>query len=232
MLDCGIRIKAVDAANHLVDGAETKLGHQLACFFGDHKQVIDYVFGFACKLLAQLRILRSDPHRTSVEMTLTHHDAAERDQRRGRKTKLFGAQHRGNHHVAARLQTAVSLQHHAATQVVEHQGLVRLGDTKFPRQAGVLDARERRSTRTTAISGNEDVVGKAFGHTGSDCAHANFGDELDAHACGAVGVFQIVDQLFEIFDRINIVVRWRTDQTNTRSRVTNAGNVFIDLAAG
>ena len=41
----------------------------------------------------------------------------------------------------------VGLQHDAAAQVVQHQRLMRLGDAQFPRQARVLDARQRRRAR-------------------------------------------------------------------------------------
>ena len=71
-------------------------------------------------------------------MTLAHHDAADCNQRPCGEAVLLRAQQRGNHHVAAGLQPAVRLQHHAAAQVVHHQRLVCLGNTEL-RQAGVLD---------------------------------------------------------------------------------------------
>ena len=37
---------------------------------------------------------------------------------------------------------------------------------------------------------------------------------------------EIVDQLCQIFDRINIMVRWRRNQTNTRHRETQLGDIF------
>ena len=95
-------------------------------------------------------------------------------ERRRREAELFGAEHRGDHHVAAGLEAAVGLQHHAAAQVVHHQRLVRFGDAQLPRQAGVLDARERRSARAAAVAGDQDVVGVALGHAGGDRADADF----------------------------------------------------------
>ena len=150
MLDRGVRFQAIDAADHLVDRAEAELGHDLPGVLGDHEQVIDDVLRLAGELLAQHRVLRGDADRAGVEMALPHHDAAERDQRRGGEAEFLGAEHRGDHHVAARLEAAVGLQHHAAAQVVQHQRLVRFGDAQFPRQAGVLDARERRGAGAAA----------------------------------------------------------------------------------
>ena len=130
------------------------------------------------------------------------------------------------------LEAAVGLQHDAAAQVVEHQRLVRFGDAQFPRQAGVLDARERRSAGAARVAGNENVIGKALGHAGRDRADADFRHELHAHARRRIAVLQIVDQLLEILDRINVVMRRRADEADAGRRVANAGDVGVDLAAG
>ena len=75
-----------------------------ASFLGHHEEVVDDVLRLAGELLAQHRILRRDADRAGVEMTLPHHDAAERDQRRGREAELLGAEQRGDHDVAAGLE--------------------------------------------------------------------------------------------------------------------------------
>ena len=78
----------------------------------------------------------------------------------------------------------------AAAQVVQHQRLVRFGDAEFPRQAGVLDARERRSAGAAGVAGNEDVIGVALGHAGGDRADADFGDQLHADARRGIAFFR------------------------------------------
>ena len=82
------------------------------------------------------------------------------------------------------------------------------------------------------VAGNEDVVGKALGHAGRDRADADFRDQLHAHAGRGIAVLQVVDQLLEILDRIDVVVRRRADEADARRRVANAGDVVVDLAAG
>ena len=203
-----------------------------AGIFGDHEQIVDDVLRRAGELLAQLGVLRGDADRAGVEVTLPHHDAAERHERRGGEAELFGTEDRGDHDVAAGLEAAVGLQDHAAAQVVEHQRLMRFGDAEFPRQAGVLDAGERRSARAAAVAGDQDVVGKTLGHAGRDRADAHFRDELHAHAGRGVAVLQIVDQLLEILDRVDVVMRRRADEADAGRRIANAGDVVVDLAAG
>ena len=140
-------IDPVDAAHHLVDGAEAQLGHVLPHLLGDEEEEVDDVLGLALEARAQHRVLGGDADRAGIQVALAHHDAAHRDQRRGGKAELLGAEQRGDHHVAAGLQLAVGLDFDASAQVVQQQHLLCLGKAKLPGQARVLDRTERRSAR-------------------------------------------------------------------------------------
>ena len=87
-----VLVEEVGLADHLVEGAEAHRGHQLAHFLGDEEEVVDHVLRQALEALAQHRVLRRDADRAGVEMALAHHDAAGRDQRRGREAVLVGAE--------------------------------------------------------------------------------------------------------------------------------------------
>ena len=138
--------------------------------------------GWPGELLAQLRILRRDAHRTGVQMALAHHDAAHRDQRRGREAEFLGAQQRGDRHIAAGLQLAVGLHADAAAQIVHHQDLLRFGQAEFPRDARMLDRGERRCARAAVIAADQHHVGMRLGHARGDRAHAHFGHQLHRNA--------------------------------------------------
>ena len=64
----------------------------------------------------------------------------------------------------------------------------------------------------------------AFGlaDAGGDCSDTDFGDQLDVDACCRVGVLQIVDQLLEVFDRIDVVMRRWTDQSRRPASSTGS----------
>jgi hypothetical protein len=109
--------------------------------------------------------------------------------------------------VAPGLQLAVGLDDDAAAQVVQHQHLVRLGQPQLPRDAGVLDAGERRRARAAVVAADQDQVGVRLGDAAGDRADADLGDQLDADARARVGVLEVVDQLRQILDRIDVVVR-------------------------
>ena len=91
--------------------------------------------GCAGEALAQHRVLGGDPDRAGVEVALAHHDAAGRDQRRGRKAELVGAEQRADHDVAAGADAAVDLHGDAAAQPVGDERLVGFGEPDLPRRA-------------------------------------------------------------------------------------------------
>jgi hypothetical protein len=152
-------IEHLHLPDHFIESAESERGHQLPHFFGNKEKVIDDVLGLAFEALAQHRILSGDAHRASIEVALAHHDAAGRDQRRGREAKLVCAQQRANRHVPAGADTAVHLNRDAATQAVDDQRLMRLGEADFPRAARMLDRGQRACARATLEASDRDVIG-------------------------------------------------------------------------
>ncbi len=134
--------------------------------------------------------------------------------------------------VAAGLQLAVRLHGDAAAQVVEHQRLMRLGEPELPRQARVLDRGLRRGAGAAVVSADQHHVGVRLGDAGGDRADADLGDQLHADAGVAVAVLQVVDQLRQILDGVDVVVRRRRDQPDSGGRVPGLGDPRIDLGAG
>ena len=206
-------------------------GHQLAHFLGDEEEEIDDMLGQADEALAQLRVLRRDADRTGVEMAFAHHDAAGGDERRRGETELVGAQQGADHNVAAGAQAAVDLHGDARAQAVQHQRLMRFGEADFPRAAGVFDRGQGRGARAALEARDRHMVGAALGDAGGDRADADFRDELHRHVGARVDVLEVEDQLRQILDRINVVMRRRRDQSDARRRVAHLGDDRVDLVA-
>ena len=225
------RVEQVDPADQLVEGADAELRHDRARFLGDEEEEVDDVLGSTLELGAQHRVLRRHPHRAGVEVALAHHDAAFGDQRRGREAELVGAEQRADDDIAAGLHLAVGLDADPAAQAVQHQRLLRLGEAELPWRAGVLDRAPRRRAGAAVVAGDDDVVGLRLGDAGGDRADADLGDQLDTDARALVGVLQVVDQLRQVLDRIDVVVRRRRDQADSRHRVAQAADVLAHLAA-
>ena len=166
----------------------------------------------AVELLAQLWILGGNPDRAGVLVADTGHNAAFGDHCAGAKTIFVSPQHGGDHHIAARGETAVSAQGDTCAQPIGQQGLVGLSQPDLPRQAGIFDAAERAGPRTAIVPANVNHIGIPFDHTGSNRANANLGDQFYTHLGRWVDRLQVEDQLGEIFNAVDIVVGRRADQ--------------------
>ena len=232
VLDHLALVEHLHLADHLVEAAIAHRRHQLAHFFGDEEEVVDDVLGLAGEARAQHRVLRRDADRAGVEMALAHHDAAGRDQRRGAEAELVGAEQRADHHVAAGADAAVDLHGDAAAQPVGDQRLVRFGKADFPGRAGVLERGEGARAGAAFEARDGDVVGHRLRHAGGDRADADFGDELHRDVARRVDVLQVEDELRQVLDRIDVVVRRRRDQADARRRVAHLGDGLVDLVAG
>ena len=70
-----------------------------------------------------------------------------------------------------------------------------------------------------------DVIGVRLHDAGGDRANADLGHELHADPRRRVRVLQVVNQLREVLDRIDVVMRRRADQADAGRRVADAGDV-------
>ena len=165
-------------------------------------------------------------------MALAHHDAAARDERRRREPELVGAEQRGERDVAPRLELPVRLEAHPRAQVVQDEHLVGLGEPELPRRARVLDRRKRRGAGAAVVTGDGDGVGVGLGHARRDRPHPRLAHELDAHAALGVDALQVVDELRQVLDRVDVVVRRRRDERHAGHGVTDSRDLVVDLVPG
>ena len=154
------------------------------------------------------------------------------DQRRGGEAELLGAEQGGDDDVAAGLELAVGLHDDPVAQPVEQQRLLGLGQAELPRAAGVLERGQRRRAGAAVVAGDQDDVGVRLGDAGRDRADADLGDQLDVDPRLRVGVLEVVDQLREVLDRVDVVVRRRGDQADARRGVPGLRHPRVDLVAG
>ena len=144
-----------------------------------------------------------------VLMAFAHHDAALGNQGGGGEAEFIGAQKRPDHHIAARAHAAVDLHRDAAPEPVEDQRLVGFGQAQFPERAGVHDRGQRAGAGAAFVAGNGDVIGVRLRHAGGDGADADFGHQLDGYAGLGVDVLEVVDELRQVLDGIDVMVRRR-----------------------
>jgi hypothetical protein len=226
------RVEELGAADHLLETPYAEPGHPFAHFLGDEEEIVDDVLGLALEALDELRVLRGDADRAGIQVALAHHDAALGHERRGGEAELVGAEERADHDVAPRLHLSVRLHRDAAAQPVQHQRLLRLREPDFPRAARVLHRRQRRGPGAPVVPGDGDVVRLRLRHARGDRAHADLGHELDGDPRLRVHVLQVVDELRQVLDRIDVVVRGRRDEAHAGDGVAHLGDVPGNLVAG
>ena len=231
VVDRRARVEHLDVADHLGHRAEAERGHQLAHLGGDELEELLDELGLAGEALAQLGVLRGDADRARVEVADAHHHAPRHDERGGGEAELLGAEQGGDDDVAARLQLPVGLHDDAVAQPVEQQRLLCLGEAELPRAAGVLERRQRARPGAAVVAGDQHDVGLGLRHAGGDRADAHLGDELDVNARRRIGVLEVVDELLEVLDGVDVVMRRRADQTDARRRVPGLGDPRVHLVA-
>ncbi len=135
-------------------------------------------------------------------------------------------------HVAAGLQLAVGLDHDPVPQAVEHQRLLGLGQAELPGGAGVLERGQGAGPGAAVVARDQHHVGLGLGHARGDGAHADLGHQLHVHPGRRVGVLEVVDQLGQVLDRVDVVVRRRRDEPHAGRGVPGAGDPRVHLVAG
>ena len=166
-------LQQVGVTDHLVEGAEAQLCHQLAYFLSHKAHEVDYILWLAGKALTQFRILGGNSGRACVAMAYPHHHAAQGNQRCGGEAELLGTQQCSDHNIATGLELTVNLNDYPAAQVIKHQGLMGFGQAELPGQTGMLDAGERRCAGTAIIPADQDDIGMGLGNPGCDGADSD-----------------------------------------------------------
>ena len=165
-------------------------------------------------------------------MTFPHEDAAFHHQRSGGDTPFFRTQQGGNGQVPASLELPVGLQDDPAAQFVPDEGLVGFGKTEFPGEAGMFDGADGRCARAAVESRNQDHIGLGLGHARGNGSHTGLGYQFHADPGLAVGIFEVKDQLRQVLDGIDIVMRRRGDQSHTGRGMPYPADPLVHLVTG
>ena len=202
----------VAAAADLVERSRAQRREAAADVARDEAQKRRGVLGGPGELSAQRCVLRRDPDRTGVQVALVGVDAAQCDQQCGPEAEHVGAEHRRYDHVATGLEAAVDAQRYPPAQPIGNQRVVGLDESQLPGQAGVLDRAQRRGPRAAVVTGDVNHVGARFGDPARDVADTRLRDQLDGDLGLRIRAAQIVDELRQILDRVDVVMRRRRDQ--------------------
>ncbi|KAH3660385.1 hypothetical protein OGAPHI_006971 [Ogataea philodendri] len=222
-------VKLFGSTNHLVDGSETKLGHDSSQLVRNVVEEVDNVLRSSLELFSQNRVLSSNTDWTSVCVTFSVENTSHGDQWSGSETPLFCTKQTCNSNVSSGLELTIGLNSDSSSQVVQNKSLVSLSKTKLPWQTSILDTGPSGSTGTTIVSRNQNVVCLGLSDTRSNDTNTNFRNKLDGNSSSWISTLQVVNELLQILNRINIVVRRWRNQPDTCGGVPGLGNVVRNL---
>ena len=109
---------------------------------------------------------------------------------------------------------------------------MRLGQAHFPGQTRIFDRRARRGASAAVVARNQNHIGLGLGHPGGNRAHSAGRHQLDRHLGARIDLLQVIDQLRQVFDGIDIVMRRRRDQRYPRRRMAQPRDQCRHLHAG
>ena len=203
------RPEQIDAADRLAERSQPEPRQRAADVLGHEGEEGHDLLGGPRELLAQLWTLRGDADRARVDVARAHHQAALGEEERSPEADLVGAEKRGDDHVPSRLEAAVGADADAASQPVRDERLLRLGQAELPGRAGVLDRGQRARAGAAVRAGDVHGVGERLHDAGSHEADAALGDELDRDGRIRVHLLEVEDELRQVLDRVDVVVRRR-----------------------
>ena len=231
-IETGLRVcvfQELRPSDSLVERAESKFCEMFACLLREKAEEVDDMGGTSCEELALLDTLSRDAYGAGVAVASTVLNAAESNKQSGSESEFFGAEQGCDHDIAASFELSVDLDFDAPSQSVLDKRLLGFGKSKFPGEPGVLHGSEGCRARSAVEAGDENDVRVCFGDARGDRAYAGFRNELNADAGFMICAAEIVDQLGEVFDRVDVVVWRRRNQGRAGSCVTELGDEIVHL---
>ena len=206
--------------DHLVDRPRPDARQHLAHLLRIEAHQVHDLVRRPGELRPQRRVLRADPDRAGVALALPHHDAAHRDQRRRADPELLRPEHRRDDDVPPGPQAPVGPQDHPVAQVV------RPSAPDAPRESPISHGSPANLIEVTGDAPVPPLCPEiritsalAFATPAAIVPTPDWLHQLHADLRPRVDLLQVVDQLRQILDRVDVVVRRRRDQRHPRRRM-------------
>ena len=189
------------------------------------------LLGRAGELRAQILALGRDAGRAGVEVALAGHVAAERDERHRAEAELLGAQQRRDEQVAAGLEATVGAQHDAVAEAVAESTWCASARPSSQGSAGVLDRGQRAGAGAAGVAADHARSRRrALATPAAIVPTPSVATSFTPIARRRVDGAQVGDELREILDRVDVVVRRRADQRHARLAAAQRRDQRGDLA--
>src|ERR1700740_3536973 len=108
---------------------------------------------------------------------------------------------------------------------------MRFGNTELPSAACMFDGAQRRSTGTAFVSADQDNICVRLGYPGSDSANARLRHQLNANLGPRIDLFEVANQLGQILNGVDVMVRRRRNQSDARRALSQPRNYLADFVS-
>ena len=227
-----LRLQEICPADHLFHGADAKGSHQFPHILRDEAHEIHHMLRLSAEAGPEPLVLGGDAHGAGVQCADPHHHAAHADQHCCGEAVFLRSQHGCDHYVPAAHQLSVRLQRNSSPEPVFHQRPVRLRKSQLPGESRAVNGGSRGGAGAAVIAGDQDHLCPGLRDARRDGPDARLAAELHVDPRPAVRVLQIIDQLRQVFDGINIVVRRRGDQRHAGHGVPGLRDPGVHLCPG
>ncbi len=95
-----------------------------------------------------------------------------------------------------------------------------------------LIERQRARARAAVVAGDRDEIRVRLRDAGRHRADARLGDELHRHERLRIHLLQVEDELRQVLDRIDVVMRRRRDEADAGPREAQPRDHLVDLVPG
>ena len=113
MVDIFPWLQTIYLSHHFINGAESKVGHDLAELLYQEMKEVDNMISISGKAFAQFGILCSHAHRAGIQMAFAHQYASFHYQRGSGHAPFFCTQQCRYSDVTAGFHLSIGLQHYA-----------------------------------------------------------------------------------------------------------------------
>lgn len=208
-IETGFGYEQASLTDELIDGLVAELGHDFTYLLRQIEKEVDHVLRRALESFTQGFLLRGDTDRARVEMTHARHDAALGYHGDGAEAKLVGSQDSCHDDFPAGTNATVNTELNSLSQLVLLECRVSLGETKLPETASMLHRAHGRCTRAALVTRDLHNISVGLDDATCDGSDAALSNELDGNLSGLVDFVKVVDELGQVLNRIDIVMRRR-----------------------
>mmetsp|Transcript_8442 Transcript_8442/g.24194 ORF Transcript_8442/g.24194 Transcript_8442/m.24194 type:complete len:215 (+) Transcript_8442:1169-1813(+) len=202
-------LEVVQAANQLVHAAKAQRSQASTDLLSHKVEVVDHISGCTWEAGTELLALGGNADRAVVGVAYARHDAAGGDHCHSSEAVLVGSHGSRLEHIKASADAAINAQDNTLAQLVCQQSVMGFDQAHLHGATSVLDGGDGGSSSATVVPTDLDDIGIGLSHATGNRANASLSNELHADLSSLVNLVKVVDELSQILNGVDVMMRGR-----------------------